>query len=151
MSNPLTSPVMQSQLLHSSTPDGDSGITSAVRSFAGSAAGYFDARLQLAKLEGAEALRLGISVVAIAAALVTSALIAYVFGMISLTLWIADRWWEGSVMKAALVISSVHLMLGLAAVTMILLLTKGRRPFHATLKEFSEDRQWLKGNQAFKN
>jgi uncharacterized membrane protein YqjE len=107
--------------------------------------------LQLAKHEGSEALRLGLLLAALVAAFTTSFFVAYVFAMCALTIWIAHRWWGGSVMDAALAIAVAHFLLGLAAATTIICLTRGRRLFNATLKEFSEDRQWLQGSQTFKS
>lgn len=129
------------------TPRPGGGVSDSFRSLASSALAYLEARLQLVKLESGEALRLGLRLIILAVVILTSMFVAYVCGMVALVLWIAETWWSGRVLPAALIVAGGHILLAAASGGLILWSTRGKVLYQNTLKEFKEDRRWLHTHQ----
>ena len=108
---------------------------------------YADARLRLFCLEGREVLRRGLLLAALAVGAVGGVIFAYAGLMIALVLWIARTWWGGDVLPATMLVASGHLLLAIGAAGWLIHAARPAGIFHATLKEFKEDQQWLHENQ----
>lgn len=104
---------------------------------------YAETRWKLFKVESGQAMRLGIRVVALALFALACAFIMYVCGMVGVTLWIAEKWWDGAVMPAAFIMAGAHLLLLLGSAAMILWSLRRSQLFHDTRTEFKEDKRWL--------
>ena len=132
-------------------PRADIGVTDSIRSLLASGIAWMDARLRLARLEGSEALRLGLGIAALALFVLTSLFIAYLSVILALGLWIAQVWWQGSVIPAALIVAMGHLALAAAGAVWMIHASRGCHLFQATLIEFTEDRRWLHTHQKSRN
>lgn len=100
---------------------------------------YADARLHIAKLESREALQAGGVIIA----LLFSLAVAYMGGLVAVALWISQNWWQGSLLPAVVVIVAGHLVLAAAGAVWLARSLRHRDLFHATRKEFMEDKRWL--------
>lgn len=126
-------------------------VTDSFRAVLSSAWGYLEARLKIARLEGTEALRVGLGVAVLALVVVLSLIVVYVGSMLVLTLWAARTWGDGNVLLAALTLVVGHLVLAVVCALWAARAVRRRRLFHATRKEFMEDKRWLQANQTFKS
>lgn len=129
------------------SPRAGVGVTDSLRSLLDSAMLYVEARLRLARLEGREALRMGLGIAALAILTLSCLMIAYACGLMALTLWIAHVWWQGSLIPATLIVALGHLVPAIVGAAWLVHASRGFHVFDATLNEFTEDKQWLHANQ----
>jgi uncharacterized membrane protein YqjE len=135
--------------MHASSSPWSSGIergnslSDSVRGLLSSLVVYAETRWQLLKVESGQALQLGIRLAVLALFALLCAVITYVCSMVGITLWIAERWWNGSVMPAVFIMAGAHLVLLLASAATIVGSLRGRDLFHDTRTEFEEDKRWL--------
>jgi uncharacterized membrane protein YqjE len=123
------------------------GFSDSLRALLSSLVVYAETRWKLFKVESGQAVRLGIRLAVLALFALLCAGITYVCTMVGITLWIAERWWDGSVMPAAFVMAGAHLLLLLASAGTIVWSLRGRDLFHDTRTEFEEDKRWLHLNK----
>jgi uncharacterized membrane protein YqjE len=123
------------------------GFAESFRSLLHAALRYGHARLRLFYLEGREVLHRGLMLAALAVGAVGGVLMAYGGFMIALVLWIARTWWGGDVLPAIMLVAFGHLLLAIGAAVWLIHAARHAGIFHATLKEFKEDQQWLHENQ----
>lgn len=117
----------------------------AVRSLLDSASHYLAARLSLARMEGREALRAGVGILALGLVAGLSLAVAYAGFMTALVWWLAEVWGGGAgTAMAALVLG--HLLVAAASAGWLAHVVRRRRFFHATRKEFMEDKKWLESH-----
>ncbi len=126
-------------------------VSESFRALVHSAWNYLEARLIIARVEGRDALRVGLGVVGLAVAVLLSLTVAYVGAMIALALWITDTSDNGSVLPAIVALIVGHLLLAVLCAWRATRTVRNRRLFHATRKEFMEDQRWLQTNQTFRN
>jgi uncharacterized membrane protein YqjE len=129
----------------------DHGIAETLRSMFLAALRYAEARLRLFCLEGKEVLHRGLAVVALSIIAMLSVIITYAGIMIALVLWMARMWWDGDVLPAVMAAALGHALIAAGCAGWVIHVTRGTAFFHATLKEFKEDRQWLDANHTSKN
>lgn len=125
----------------------EQGFAEGFRSLLNAALQYAHARLRLFYLEGREVLHRGLVIVALAVSAVGGALMAYAGLIVALVLWIARTWWGGDVLPAIMLVAFGHLLLAIGAAVWLIRTARHAGIFHATLKEFKEDQQWLHENQ----
>ena len=118
-----------------------------LRALLNAALRYVDARLRLVCLEGREILHRGLVLVALAIVTIGGVLFAYAGFMIALVLWSARTWWSGDVLLPIVLVASGHMLLAVGAAGWMVHAARHTEFFHATLKEFKEDQQWLHENQ----
>lgn len=133
-----------------SAPSG-SDVRESVRTLLSSAAVYLEARLRIARLEGREALRSGARVVVLGFVGVLSLMVAYAGLMLGLAWWITHTWGDGSTVSTVLVLILGHIIVAVACGMGLVRAVRRGRFFHATRKEFMEDKRWLEAHQAFRN
>ncbi|MGV3663157.1 MAG: phage holin family protein [Prosthecobacter sp.] len=126
-------------------------VRDSVRSLLGSASLYLEARLRIARLEGREALRAGARVAVLGVVLMLSLLVAYAGLMLGLAWWITHTWGEGGAVSTVLVLILGHLVVAAGCGMGLVHALRRSRFFHATRKEFMEDKRWLEAHQAFRN
>jgi uncharacterized membrane protein YqjE len=124
-------------------PARGSSLSGSVRSLLSAVVQYLETRSELVKLEAGQALRHGLYKALLALFALTCLFIAYVTGMVALTLWIADEWWSGRVLPASLVVAGSHLLLAIVSGTLLLWSGRGAKLFELTRQEFQEDKRWL--------
>jgi uncharacterized membrane protein YqjE len=129
----------------------DHRLTESVRSLLLAALHYAEARVRLFWLECHEVVHRGLALVALSLLAILSVIITYFGGMIALALWIARTWWNGDMLPAIVILSLGHLLLATCCAAWIAHAAKRAQFFHASLKEFKEDRQWLQTNQTSRN
>ncbi len=120
---------------------GNPGFPEHLRHLLASALGYVSARLELAGLEGREALVAYGKVIALlvlALVLVAFGYIFFLFGVVALVTWFSGWHWGWVVLSVGL----LHFLGALAAV-LIARAGWGRPLFPATFEEFRKDQQWL--------
>ncbi|OAI56979.1 hypothetical protein AYO49_03130 [Verrucomicrobiaceae bacterium SCGC AG-212-N21] len=142
---------MNSQSFPISSNGRDHHVTESLRSLLIAAMHYAEARIKLFWLECHEVMDRGIAVLAVALAAVLSVIITYVGSMIALVFWIARTWWESDPLPAVIMVTLGHLLLAVASIAWVIRASKGAHFFHATLKEFKEDKQWLHTSQTSRN
>jgi uncharacterized membrane protein YqjE len=142
---------MNTQSFTASSTGRDHRVTESLRSLLLAAMHYAEARTKLFWLECHEVMDRGIAVLVVASAAVLGVIITYVGSMIALVFWIARTWWESDLLPAVIIVTLGHLLLAVASITWVIRATKGAHFFHATLKEFKEDQQWLHTSQTSKN
>lgn len=136
---------MQTHLAPSPLPPVTAEVREAVRSLMASASHYAAARWRIASLEGREALRAGAGMLVAGIAILVSVAIAYAGLIGAFTWWLAGVWEIGAgAAVAALVL--VHLALAAACAGWLAHTLRSRRLFHATRKEFKEDKRWLEAH-----
>jgi len=116
-----------------------------VQALLDSATHYVEARWRIASLEGREALRAGAAMAVLAMVIVLSLAVAYAGLMAALAWWLAhvSQAGAGAVMAA---LALGHLALAVACALWLARSVRNRRLFHATRKEFMEDRKWLEAH-----
>lgn len=141
---------MQTHLVSSPSPPPAVEVRDTVRSLLASASDYAEARWRIASLEGREALRAGTGMVVTGMVILVSLAVAYTGLMVALMWWISAMWNVGAgVALAGLVLG--HLMLAAACAGWLAHLVRTRRLFHATRKEFMEDKRWLEAHHPSRN
>jgi uncharacterized membrane protein YqjE len=131
--------------------DREHNVAESFRSLLDAALRYAQARLRLFCLEGREVLQRGLVLAALAVVALGGFVIAYAGLMIALVLWIGRAWWDGDVLPATVLVASGHLLVAMGAAGWIIYAARHTEIFHATLKEFKEDQQWLHENQTSKH
>jgi len=119
----------------------EAGLSEHVLSMLASAAGYIRARLELAGLEGKEAVSVYGKVFALVAAAVTLLLFGYIFlwiGLIAVVAYVASVHWGWITVAVGL----LHLI-GAGACLWGARAGWGKPVFTATLQEFRKDQEWL--------
>lgn len=114
-----------------------------------SAVAYVETRWQIARLEGREALHVGLGVAACGLVIILSLIVAYV-GLVAGFTWWASRNW-GSPLAAVSAVVFGHLAVAALCAIWGARAMRRHRFFHATRKEFMEDKLWLQTNQTSKN
>ncbi len=132
-------------------PAKGSSLSDSVRSLLSSVVTYFEARSELLKLEMSQALRHWLRTLLIGLFILVCLFIAYVTGMVALTLWVAETWWQGRVLPALLVIAGSHAGLGLLLGLVLMASGRGKKLFEQTRREFEEDKRWLHRTGTSKN
>ncbi|HSJ03526.1 MAG: phage holin family protein [Verrucomicrobium sp.] len=122
-----------------------SGVTGTLRRLLAAVVTYAEARFELACVEGKGALGLVIKLALAAFAGLLFTVIAYVLFMFAFVDWVATHWWSGHYAPAASIIAVGHLI---AAAGLALWAARAASQskdslFHATRREFNQDKQWL--------
>ena len=123
----------------------DVGLSDHLLSLAGSFTGYLRARLELAGLEGKEALAIYGKVAAFLIGAIGLLLFGYIFlwiGIIALVAYFAQVYWGWIVLAVGI----LHLF-GVAACLWGAKAKWGKPVFPATLNEFRKDQEWLSSPQ----
>lgn len=116
-----------------------------------SAVAYLETRWQIAHLESKEALRVGMGVALLGLIMVLCLTIAYVGIVIAGMWWISQHWGDGDLVWPACAVIGGHLVLAVLCAWWATRAVRRGRLFHATRKEFMEDKLWLQTNQASRN
>jgi uncharacterized membrane protein YqjE len=133
------------------SPSSPTAVQESLRAVLASAWSYAEARLTIAKLESREALRVGLAVAAVAIIVLLSLIMDYVGAMLGLAVWIAESWGHENILAPTLVLVLGHLALAAVCALWAAHSVRRRRLFHATRKEFMEDKRWLQANQISKS
>lgn len=142
---------MSSQPIPLSGQHHEQGLADTMRSLFHAALHYADVRLRLFWLESRDMLHRGLLLVALAIMAAISVIITYFGLMIALVLWIARTWWGGDALPAVMIVALGHLLVAVTCGAIIAYATRHTHLFHATLREFKEDKQWLHENQTSRN
>lgn len=136
---------------HPAAPEQPSaGVTGTLRRLLAAAVTYAEARFQLAVVEGGGAFKVLAAVVVAALTSLLFAFIAYMLLLFALVDWVATHWWQGQYAPAAAVVAVIHLAgaVVLAGWAYRALSQSGKTLFHATRREFQQDKLWLTSNQS---
>jgi uncharacterized membrane protein YqjE len=132
-------------------PHARAGVTDLLRALLAPALLYAEARFRIARLEGKEALQVGLVVGGLVIAILLCLAVAYVSGIVALALWISQNWWQGSLFPAALVMIGGHLVLASSCVFWLVRTLRSHDLFHITRREFMEDKRWLQTHPTSRN
>lgn len=122
-----------------------------VRAILHSALHYVDARVEIARLEGRQAWHEGKAMVVLGTLFVFSLAAAYAGGILALAWWLSLEWGTSSALPVIITLVGGHLLVAAGCAASLLRTWRRTRFFHATRKEFMEDKRWLEESQTFKS
>jgi len=89
----------------------------------------------------------GLLLAALGITALVGAFFTYAGLMVALVLWIARTWWDGDLLPAILLVALGHMIMTFACVGWMIHAARHTQLFHATLKEWKEDRIWLNNKE----